>query len=66
MCIRDSPGQTGMGAGMGAGAAGGRKEEDKERKSAGYIKGEPIYEEPERIVPAVIGETFKKKRNQAQ
>ncbi|MCP2164029.1 WXG100-like domain-containing protein [Goodfellowiella coeruleoviolacea] len=61
-----SPGQTGMGAGMGAGAAGGRKEEDKERKSAGYIKGEPIYEEPERIVPAVIGETFKKKRNQAQ
>jgi hypothetical protein len=46
--------------GAGAGAKGGA--EDKERKSAGYIKGEKIIEEPDRIVPPVIGETFKKKQ----
>jgi hypothetical protein len=46
--------------GAGAGARGGAQ--DKERRAAGYIKGEKIIEEPGRIVPPVIGATFKKKQ----
>jgi hypothetical protein len=55
-------GVTGAGGPMGAGAGAKGGAEDKERKSAGYIKGEKIIEEPDRIVPPVIGETFKKKQ----
>ncbi|GDY29209.1 PPE domain-containing protein [Gandjariella thermophila] len=54
------PATAGGPMGAGAGARGGAQ--DKERKSAGYLKGEKLIEEPGRIVPPVIGETFKKKQ----
>ncbi|GLZ38690.1 hypothetical protein [Actinokineospora sp. NBRC 105648] len=42
----------------GAGGGGSKGEPDKERKSAPYVRGESIFEDEERVAPAVIGATF--------
>ncbi|WP_018681392.1 WXG100 family type VII secretion target [Actinokineospora enzanensis] len=56
---RAAPGQPGLpGAAAGTGAQG---EEDEERRSAPYIKGESIFEDEERVAPSVIGVSFKSK-----
>jgi hypothetical protein len=63
-----APGAMGAmgGAPMGAGA-GGRSEEDKERKSASYIMGGDLFDVPgENLPPSVIGGVKPKKKSGEQ